>query len=135
MFQSGAIIFNVHCAHTHICMADYLSYSVNCFAEYHSSSAALGSGDPWIISNTRSGVIIVPFSKHSNVFTIYNTTLFSPPPPVPYRVVVLCPEDGQRSVVEAAVGVCQLALKRGVVTQQVDTEMVNNRLAGEEVGG
>lgn len=49
-----------------------------------------------------------------------------------YRVLVLTPEDGQHAVVEAAVGVCQAALEKGVAVEQVDTNMVHNRISSEQ---
>ena len=49
-----------------------------------------------------------------------------------YSVLVLSPEDGERTVVEAAVGVCEAVLERGVAVEQVDTNMVHNRISSEQ---
>lgn len=45
------------------------------------------------------------------------------------RVVILCGEDGHQSLVQTAMGVSQAVLGREVDVEQVDTTMVNQRLA------
>lgn len=52
-------------------------------------------------------------------------------------MVVLTQQDGQHSVVQAAAGVCQQALERGVGAEQVDTTMLHHRITSERgrVGG
>lgn len=48
-----------------------------------------------------------------------------------FRAVVLTQQDGRHSVVETAVGVCRLALERGVRVEQVDTGMLHDRIASK----
>lgn len=48
-------------------------------------------------------------------------------------MVVLSQDNGRHSVVETAVGLCHLALEGGVRVEQVDTDMVNNRIASKGV--
>lgn len=44
-------------------------------------------------------------------------------------MVILCGEDGHQSLVQTAMGVSQAVLGREVDMEQVDTTMVNQRLA------
>lgn len=46
-------------------------------------------------------------------------------------MVVLTQQDGRHAVVETVLGVCLMALERGLRTEQVDTGMLHDRITSE----
>ena len=81
-----------------------------CFAECHSSSAALG--------------------QDLGLHSIPILFLFHSVPGSSYLVLVLSPEDGRQNMVATATGICQSIVQRQLSVESIDTSLVDNRILG-----